>query len=229
MPSINEVIERVNRARPDAIDDETKAAWLLELDGQLYRETILRHQLTSGRGAKGPVAVCPTCGGTEITYDRVMDSNLCPACGWTDLPDFPKAFPEDGDKPLLVEAPYDGLYDLYLMSKVDFYNREADNYNNSALAYNAALDEWRKQYHRRHLPIGGGDRQEPQADHRLCRAELRPGGRGRRAGRELGPLLRPLPVPQPAGRAQDRRDLHQPHGAVRTGEAVRGGRDRLSL
>lgn len=52
MPSINEVIERVNRARPDAIDDETKAAWLLELDGQLYRETILRHQLTSGRGAK---------------------------------------------------------------------------------------------------------------------------------------------------------------------------------
>ena len=51
MPSINEVIERVNRARPDAIDDETKAAWLLELDGQLYRETILRHQLTSGRGA----------------------------------------------------------------------------------------------------------------------------------------------------------------------------------
>ena len=133
-----------------------EAAWLLELDGQLYRETILRHQLTSGRGAKGPVAVCPTCGGTEITYDRVMDSNLCPACGWTDLPDFPKAFPEDGDKPLLVEAPYDGLYDLYLMSKVDFYNREADNYNNSALAYNAALDEWRKQYHRRHLPIGGG-------------------------------------------------------------------------
>ena len=42
------------------------------------------------------------------------------------------------------------------MSKVGFYNREATNYNNSALAYNAALDEWRKQYHRRHLPIGGG-------------------------------------------------------------------------
>ena len=99
MPSINEVIERVNRARPDAIDDETKAAWLLELDGQLYRGDHPAAPATSGRGAKGPVAVCPTCGGTEITYDRVMDSNLCPACGWTDLPDFPKAFPEDGDKP----------------------------------------------------------------------------------------------------------------------------------
>ena len=42
MPSINEVIERVNRARPDAIDDETKAAWLLELDGQLFRVSIAK-------------------------------------------------------------------------------------------------------------------------------------------------------------------------------------------
>lgn len=157
MPSINEVIERVNRARPDAIDDETKAAWLLELDGQLFQEVILRHRLTSGRGLHGPVGVCPVCGAAEgLRWDRVMDSNSCADCGWNDLPEYPKSFPEDGDKPLLVEAPYDGLYDLYLMSKVDFYNREADNYNNSALAYNAALDEWRKQYHRRHLPIGGG-------------------------------------------------------------------------
>ena len=146
MPSINEVIERVNRARPDAIDDETKAAWLLELDGQLYRETILRHQLTSGRGAKGPVAVCPTCGGTEINYDRMMDSSSCPACGWTDLPDFPKAFPEDGDKPLLVEAPYDGLYDLYLMSKVDFYNREYDQYNNTAAMFEERLGQYEAWY-----------------------------------------------------------------------------------
>ena len=147
MPSINEVIERVNRARPDAIDDETKAAWLLELDGQLYRgRPSCGTSLRAGAGARDPSPSVPPAAGRRITYDRVMDSNLCPACGWTDLPDFPKAFPEDGDKPLLVEAPYDGLYDLYLMSKVDFYNREADNYNNSALAYNAALDEWRKQY-----------------------------------------------------------------------------------
>lgn len=122
MPSINEVLERVNRARPDAIDDETKAAWLLELDGQLYREVILRHRLTSG----------------------------------SELPEYPRNYPEDGDKPLLVPAPYDGLYDLYLMSKSDFYLRELDNYNNSALAYNTALDEWKKAYHRSHAPIGAG-------------------------------------------------------------------------
>lgn len=65
MPSINEVIERVNRARPDAIDDETKAAWLLELDGQLYRETILRHQLTSGRGPRDPSPSVPPAAGRK--------------------------------------------------------------------------------------------------------------------------------------------------------------------
>ena len=106
MPSINEVIERANRVRPDAIDDATKAAWLLDLNEQLYRETVLRHEIT------------------------------------------------DGDMPLLVGAPWDGLYDLYLFSQADFINRESANYNNSVQAYNAALDEWQKQYHRQHMPSG---------------------------------------------------------------------------
>jgi Zn ribbon nucleic-acid-binding protein len=157
MPSINEVLERVNRARPDALDDKTKAAWLIELDGKLYREVILRHRLTSGRCLHGPIAVCPACESTDgLTWDRMMDSNRCAACGWTDLPKIVQQFPEDGDEPLLVEAPYDNLYDLYVMAQVDFYNREADNYNNSALAFNTALDEYKKDYHRNHAPIGAG-------------------------------------------------------------------------
>lgn len=155
MATINEVLERVQQMRPDAVDDETKARWLMDLDGQLYQETVLRHRLTPGRNPKGPVFLCPVCDGT-VTYDRVMDSSLCESCGWSDLPQTPKSWPEDGDKPLLVEAPYDRLYDLYVMAQVDFLNRESDNYNNSVLAYNTALDEWQKQYHRKHMPIGAG-------------------------------------------------------------------------
>lgn len=153
MPSINEVIERVSQLRPDAIDDETKAAWLLELDGQIFRDVILRHRLTTGRYKRGPAESCPVCGGTP-DYDPVMDGSACVACGWSQLPKYPVRYPEDGDIPLLVEPPYDGLYDLYLMSKADFLNREPDNYNNSVQAYNAALDEYLKQYHRTHMPIG---------------------------------------------------------------------------
>lgn len=154
MPTINEVLERVNRARPDALDDKTKAGWLIELDGKLYREVILRHRLTSGQGLKGPSGYCSNCGSVDIRYDREMDASHCEACGWSDMPELVKQFPEDGDRQLLVGLPYDNLYDLYVMAQADFYNRESENYNNSALAFNTALDEYKKDYHRTHDPIG---------------------------------------------------------------------------
>jgi hypothetical protein len=122
MPSINEVIERVSRARPDALDDDTKAAWLIELDGKLYRDVITRHELADDEEAPEP----------------------------------PASYPEDGDKPLLAQAPHDKLYDLYLMAQFDFYNREDANYNNSVLSFNTALDEYKKDYHRTHVPKGVG-------------------------------------------------------------------------
>jgi len=120
--TINKVIERVGRVRPDAYDDGTKAAWLLELEGRLRREVIGRHEPLAG----------------EV------------------LPEAPESYPEDGDKPLLVGAPWDRLYDLYLMAQVDFYNREMSNYNNSVTAFNDALDQWRQSYHRRHMPLDRG-------------------------------------------------------------------------
>ena len=64
----------------------------------------------------------------------------------------PRRYPEDGDVPLLVESPYDNLYDLYLYAMIDFNNREIANYNNSMTMFNTALDEIKKQYHRTHLP-----------------------------------------------------------------------------
>lgn len=157
MPSINEVIERAARLRPDCYDDETKAGWLIELDGKLYREVVLRHKLTNGQGLNGPLGGgCPECGGTEIEWDPELDVNTCKTCGWSELPSVPTAYPEDGDKPLLVGSPHDRLYELYLLAQADFYNREMDNYNNSVSAYNAAVDEWRQSYHRTHAPVSAG-------------------------------------------------------------------------
>lgn len=157
MPSINEVIERAARLRPDCYDDETKAGWLIELDGKLYREVVLRHKLTPGEAVKGKtVTVCPECGSEDIYYDGAMDCCSCQACRWSELPSVPTAYPEDGDKPLLVGSPHDRLYELYLLAQADFYNREMDNYNNSVSAYNAAVDEWRQSYHRTHAPVSTG-------------------------------------------------------------------------
>lgn len=89
MPTINEVIERVERIKPVVnIDDQDKARWLIELDGRIWREIVQKSE-----------------------HEELPEEP-------------PKEWPEDGDKPLLVSSPYDGLYDLYLMAKMEFSLRE---------------------------------------------------------------------------------------------------------
>lgn len=55
-------------------------------------------------------------------------------------------YPEDMDKELLIPAPFDDLYDLYLESMIDYYNREYGNYNNSALMFETRFTEYKKAY-----------------------------------------------------------------------------------
>ena len=121
MVTINEVIERVNKTYPDAIDDEIKAKWLIDLEGRLYCEVYQTHN------------------GADAEYV------------------LPKSYPEDGDKELLAKAPYDNLYDLYIVAQTDLVNREDDSYNNSAVVFNNALDEFKKEYHRTHMPKSSGN------------------------------------------------------------------------
>ena len=115
MPSINEVIERVDKVKLNGYEDTSKADWLMELDGKIYIEVFRE----TG-------------------------------------PEPPRESPRDGDAELLVPRPYDNLYDLYLYAMIDFHNREISNYNNSTAMFNAALDEYKKHYHRTHLPPSAG-------------------------------------------------------------------------
>lgn len=57
------------------------------------------------------------------------------------------------DTKLLVEAPFDDIYILWLEAKIDFVNKEYARYNNSAMLYNNAYNEYWKHYNRTHLPI----------------------------------------------------------------------------
>lgn len=66
----------------------------------------------------------------------------------------PYSFPADMDKELLIEFPYDGLYAEYIEAKIDFYNREYGNYNNSAMMFESRLSEYKKAYIREHPARG---------------------------------------------------------------------------
>lgn len=56
------------------------------------------------------------------------------------------SYPEDMDKELLITAPFDNLYGLYLESMIDYYNREYGYYNNSALMFETRFTEYKKAY-----------------------------------------------------------------------------------
>lgn len=117
--TINKAMERAARVRSDPYDDETKAGWLLELEGRIREEVIGTHEPENGADQAEPVLT----------------------------------FPEDADRPLLVDAPYDRLYELYLLCQIDLHNGETDRYANSVRVFNAALDAWAQAYHRRNAPI----------------------------------------------------------------------------
>ncbi len=68
-------------------------------------------------------------------------------------------FPEDGEKELLVCAPFDNIYELYIIAMGDFHSGETASYSLSASMFMRAYEEFRKNYIRTHMP--------PQSEIRL--------------------------------------------------------------
>ena len=108
----NKVIERADKTKPNAYDEELKLGWISELDGMVKRLVFQEGE------AK------------------------------------PYRFPEDMNTELLIPFPYDNLYELYVGSKIDFYNREYDHYNNSAMVFEDRFKEYKKAYIREHAVKG---------------------------------------------------------------------------
>ena len=61
-------------------------------------------------------------------------------------------WPEDGDRELLVPAPYDRLYGHYILAMTDYYNSETDAQNVSTALFEEALGEYARQYRRANRP-----------------------------------------------------------------------------
>ncbi len=64
----------------------------------------------------------------------------------------PYVFPDDAETELLVKAPYDTIYELYIIAMSDFFSGEIGNYGASAAMFNKAYEEYRKQYIRTNMP-----------------------------------------------------------------------------
>lgn len=133
MATINEVIERVSRLRPvQALDDADMAKWLLELEGRMWNVLV-------------ETSVIPWREDKENSEEETDGQQEIPMVPLT--PAWPpasqaKSWPEDGDKPLLAPAPYDRVYDYWLISNIEFALREYTNYQNTYQMFNEAYQEF---------------------------------------------------------------------------------------
>ena len=141
MATINQILERVSRLRPvQAAEDADLARWLLELEGRLWDELAGESALPRPPEPPEPQ---PEGTGEEGT---VPSTPLTPA--WP--PAAPaRAWPADGDMPLLAPAPSDRLYDLWLTAQLEFALQEYAGYNNTISLFNEASQAFAAWFRRR--------------------------------------------------------------------------------
>lgn len=60
------------------------------------------------------------------------------------------------ERELLMPAPHEEIYQLYLICKIDYYNQEMKLYANDLSMYNTALAEAQAWYRRNHRPHSAG-------------------------------------------------------------------------
>ena len=143
MATINQILERVSRLRPvQAAEDADLARWLLELEGRLWDELAGESALPRPPRPQEE----PTGEETGEEEGTVPSTPLTPA--WP--PAVPaRAWPADGDMPLLAPAPYDRLYDLWLTAQLEFALQEYAGYNNTISLFNEASQAFAAWFRRR--------------------------------------------------------------------------------
>lgn len=83
----------------------------------------------------------------QMVYRNVLSRCLFP-------PDQPEQlnYAENPEQVLVVPDEFGDVYTGYLYTKIDFANGEIERYNNDAMMFGAAFDEYAKWYRRTHLP-----------------------------------------------------------------------------
>ena len=60
----------------------------------------------------------------------------------------------DHQTELLITAPYDNAYLLWMEAKIDYYNGEYEKYNNALEMFYTAYEGFKNYYNRNHMPKG---------------------------------------------------------------------------
>lgn len=156
---ISEAITQANALRDNLFSDSMKAGWLWRLDGQIAEFILpdleekpplpeskfdpLDWQGEGGdqeRPASDPAGAGQ---GAEAEPDAADAGER----SWPAV----NTWPEE-DAALLTPAPYDGIYPMYLVAMIDYYNQESALYQNDMVLFNEAMAAARAWWRRNHRP-----------------------------------------------------------------------------
>lgn len=126
---LQQAMDRVDEMRPNMQDNLLKIDWLSELDGLIWKELIIRHEMTPEEYAGYP-----------------QDENGIPQMPVYDAD-------TDPGQQLLVPAPYDNIYLYWLMAKIDEQTMEQEKYNNDRAMFNASWESFSDYWTRNHMPL----------------------------------------------------------------------------
>ena len=117
---IMEAIRRVDNLKHNTYTVGEKIAWLSELDGNVKKTVYDAH--------------LPNDGEEYPEFKGYMEKDV-----------------EDGNgQEMLIPAPWDTAYIMWLQAQIDYYNGEYDRYNNSVAAVNSTLQAFENHFHRTH-------------------------------------------------------------------------------
>ena len=150
--TINEIVDMIDRQKPNAYELQDKIHWLDQLDRMAYREIIATHM------ADPPAPPEPD--SEEAQSWRALNmpppppprpAPPAPFAGykWSDVTDL-----QDGDTELLIPDEFRQVYVFWMEAMIDFANMEMSRYTNSMTMFNAAYADYGNAWNRTHMPIG---------------------------------------------------------------------------
>jgi len=161
--TINEIVDMIDRQKPNAYELQDKIHWLDQLDRMAYREVVATHE------ADRLVPPAPP-----------PDAESWRALGLPPPPPPPPAPPapfegykwsdpedlQDGDTVLLIPDDFRQVYVYWMGAMIDFANMEMARYTNSMVMFNTAYADYANAWNRTHMPLGAAIR---GAGWRVCR------------------------------------------------------------
>lgn len=124
-----DAVNEVNNLKANFYDLPEKIKWLSRLDRRIFDDILMTHELSEEE---------------QEPFIRAEGEE----------PKFMDYTEEDQDTELIVGAPYDEMYVLWLSAQIDWNNREIVGFNNSNAMFESVYKQFQNAYNRSHMPKG---------------------------------------------------------------------------